>query len=128
MSNDSFFARHLAAYPRLHQDRRNLLVHALAVPVFIGAFWTIPFALVTASWVLAATCLLVCVLSIGVQGRTHAREAERPKFSGPGEAVGRLLAEQLVTFPRFVLGGGFGRAWRRGPSEASSLGPREPTP
>jgi len=124
MSN-SFFARQLAAYPRAHQDRANLLLHAFAVPVFIAGFWTLPAALLLGHWVLAVAAAGLAGLSNGVQGRGHGREAERPRFGGPGDFVARLLTEQLVTFPRFVLGGGFARAWRR-PKDPATLGLREP--
>ena len=48
-----------------------------------------------------------------VQGRGHKLEQAAPaKFRGPADVVVRLFAEQWVTFPRFVLGGGFAAAWR----------------
>jgi hypothetical protein len=33
-------------------------------------------------------------------------------FDGAGDVVSRLLVEQWVTFPRFVLSGGWGRNLR----------------
>jgi hypothetical protein len=33
-------------------------------------------------------------------------------FSGPGNALSRIFGEQFVTFPRFVLSGGWARALR----------------
>src|SRR5262245_46543530 len=110
--SDSFFARHLAAYPHVHRDRKNLVLHAFAVPVFDLAFLAIPVALALGAWVFALTAAGLALLSVGVQGRGHAREAERATFRGPIDFAVRILIEQLVTFPRFVLGGGFARAWR----------------
>jgi hypothetical protein len=51
-------------------------------------------------------------ISMIVQGRGHAREATQPKLGGPLNVLARIFAEQFVTFPRFVLGGGWLRAWR----------------
>jgi len=49
-----------------------------------------------------------------VQGRGHRGESAAPvPFTGPGDFVSRFLVEQLVSFPRFVLTGGWLRAWRR---------------
>jgi hypothetical protein len=58
-------------------------------------------------------------LAVALQGRGHAVERTSPApFRGPLDVVARLFAEQWITFPRFVLSGGFARAWR-----ASSAGP-----
>jgi hypothetical protein len=52
------------------------------------------------------------VAAILLQGRGHAIEVTRPvPFEGPLDVVARLFAEQWVTFPRYVLSGGLGRAW-----------------
>lgn len=51
---------------------------------------------------------------IGMQGRGHWTEAGRPApFRSPLDAVLRILVEQWVTFPRFILTGGFSRSWGR---------------
>jgi hypothetical protein len=40
-------------------------------------------------------------------------EASAPSpFLGPRDFAVRLFVEQWVTFPRYVLSGGFARAWR----------------
>jgi hypothetical protein len=110
-----------AAYPAAHRDRRNLLVHALTVPAFcagtaalvlspaLGAVWGISGAVAAA-------------VAIGAQGRTHGLEAARPDpFRGPADVLLRILAEQWVTFPRYVLSGAFARAWRAG-GDAPAMG------
>ena len=54
------------------------------------------------------------LLAIVAQGRGHKLERGRPvPFDGPLDVARRLLSEQLFTFPRFVLTGGFAEAWRR---------------
>jgi hypothetical protein len=95
-----------------HHDRRNLLVHALTVPLFmLGTVAVLagPFA---GLWLLPAGLVLM-VLAMGLQGQTHRREKTPPvPFQGPLDVVARILAEQWVTFPRFCLTGGFTRALR----------------
>ncbi|HVP60760.1 MAG TPA: terminase [Myxococcaceae bacterium] len=99
-------------YPAGHRDRRNLLVHALTVPVFqVGtvALATAPFL---SGW-LAALGFGAMAGAMVMQGRTHRREQTPPvPFRGPGDVVARILAEQWLTFPRYVASGAFGRAWR----------------
>jgi hypothetical protein len=51
--------------------------------------------------------------AMAAQGRTHRLEATPPApFRGPADVLARIFVEQWVTFPRYVLGGGFARAWR----------------
>ena len=48
-----------------------------------------------------------------VQGRGHRLEVKPPLlFLSRGDFAARLFVEQWVTFPRYVLSGGFARAWR----------------
>jgi phage terminase small subunit len=48
-----------------------------------------------------------------LQGRGHKLEAAQPEpFSDRKDAIGRLLVEQFITFPRFVLSGRWWRNWR----------------
>ena len=52
-------------------------------------------------------------VSMALQGRGHKGEPVPPEpFSGAGNAFARILLEQWITFPRFVLTGGWLRAWR----------------
>lgn len=100
-------------YREGHQDRKNLLVHILTQPVFAAGFCAVPLAVVTSPW-LAPAGLVAMFLAMAAQGKTHKREAQEPApFRGPGDFVVRLLAEQLVTFPRYVLSGAFRREWAR---------------
>lgn len=61
--------------------------------------------------------------AVAAQGRGHAREATRPvPFRGAADVAVRIVVEQWVTFPRFVLSGGFAAAWRA--AGVSSASPR----
>ncbi|HUB08796.1 MAG TPA: terminase [Myxococcales bacterium] len=98
-------------YPSAHADRRNLLIHALTVPFFLAgtlgvlSAWRSPW--------LALGGVAAMAGAMALQGRGHAREGVAPvPFAGPADALTRIFAEQWITFPRFVLGGGFARAWR----------------
>ncbi len=109
-------------YPATHRDRRNLLVHALTVPVFqVGtvALATAPFL---SGW-LAALGFGAMAGVMVLQGRTHRLERTPPApFRGPGDVIARILAEQWLTFPRYVASGEFARAWRESGPRAASAG------
>jgi hypothetical protein len=101
-------------YAAKHGNRTNLLLHVPAVALFwVG---TIVFVCgVTrrslGEIALAVGCLIV---SVAVQGRGHRLEREAPTpFSGAGDFVSRLLVEQWITFPRFLLSGAWSRALGR---------------
>jgi hypothetical protein len=107
-------ARQWAGYAGGHGDRRNLLVHALTVPVFLLGTVALAAAPFSSAW-LALAGPAAMMAAIGIQGRAHQRETQRPApFEGAADAIVRIFVEQWVTFPRFVLSGGFGRAWRQG--------------
>jgi Protein of unknown function (DUF962) len=118
----SFFSDQFGDYPRVHADRRNLLIHAVAVPAFELATIALVASLVGRAPVAAATSALVAVGAFAAQGRGHGMEPEAPiPFSGPGNALARIFAEQFITFPRFVVSGGWARAYRSaGSSSAGS--------
>jgi len=108
----SLLAWQWANYPAAHRDRRNLLVHALTAPMFqLGTVAVLVSPFVN-GW-LAPAGLAAMLGAMALQARTHRLEHTAPMpFRGPGDVVGRLLAEQWFTFPRFVATGGFARAWR----------------
>jgi len=97
-------------YARYHQNTTNLLLHIVAVPLFIVANVLLIVAVVTVSPGLVALAVLGIVVSVIVQGRGHKLERVPPEpFTGPANVLGRLFFEQWVTFPRFVLSGGWSR-------------------
>lgn len=99
-------------YPNGHRDRRNLALHVATAPLFIAGTCGVVLAPFTSPWLLGFA-VAALALPLVVQGRGHRLEANPPApFLGPGDFVVRLLVEQWVTFPRYVLSGGFSRAWR----------------
>jgi hypothetical protein len=98
-------------YARYHQSRTNLLLHIVFVPVFLAGNVALLVALPGRHWLLAIGALAVTALSLAIQGRGHRGEPVPPEpFTGPLNAVARIFLEQWVTFPRFVLSGGWSRA------------------
>jgi hypothetical protein len=97
-------------YEQLHADRRNLIIHLLAVPAFDLAFPLALIVLVRGEFVLAALCIFAAIGSMALQGLGHSMEAISPRpFSGPYDFLRRWFAEQFIRFPAFVLTG----RWRR---------------
>jgi hypothetical protein len=94
----------------------NLLLHIIVVPMFLLANLALIVALVERSWWSALVAVVVMLVSLGLQGRGHRQEGIQPEpFMGPLNAVSRIFLEQWVTFPRFVLSGGWIRAFRAAP-------------
>jgi len=99
-------------YPPGHANRVNLLVHLVTVPVFIFGTLLIVSAPWTSLWRVPVG-LVNMFFAVIAQGQGHAREKVGAiPFTGPVDVVSRLFVEQWITFPRFVLSGGFARSWR----------------
>ena len=95
-------------YSGAHRDRRNLLIHAITAPFFL-----IGTCLLFTGWRGALIGLGLMAAAIAAQGRGHKLEKTAPSpFLGPLDVVRRFFAEQWITFPRYVLSGGFAAAWR----------------
>jgi hypothetical protein len=87
------------------------LIYIVAVPLFLLGTVTLVVAAVELSFVLLALAIGCIVVAVALQGRGHRLEAVPPEpFSGPLNFVSRLFLDQWVTFPRFVITGGWGAA------------------
>ena len=101
-------------YPRYHQSRFNLVLHIVLVPLFLVSNVALLTAFVQGSWLLGIVAAVGMVFSVALQGRGHRKEPVPPEpFTGLGNALSRIFLEQWVTFPRFVLSGGWRRALRQ---------------
>jgi len=101
-------------YPRYHRSRFNLLLHIVHVPLFLMSNVALIMAFVQRSWLVGIVAVVLMVLSVALQGRGHRKEPLPPEpFTSPSNAVSRIFLEQWVTFPRFVLSGGWLRALRQ---------------
>lgn len=103
----------ISDYPRVHRARTNLRIHILAVPMFWAGAIALVIAGVTGTWGGAAIGGALLLLSIALQGWGHKQEAEAPlPFKGPLDFPIRITTENLYVFPRYVLTGGWLKAWR----------------
>jgi uncharacterized membrane protein YGL010W len=102
-----------AGYRKFHGSRLNLLIHILAVPAFLLGLFNLVWSLANASWFIASYSLGSMLIAFMAQTVGHAME-ENPAipFDGPLDAVTRIFAEQLFTFPRFVVSGEWLKALR----------------
>lgn len=108
-------------YAQYHQGRRNLVVHIVAVPLFLLGNALVLGALLVQEWGLVAGALALSALAFAAQGFGHRSEPIPPApFSGPRNAIARILVEQWVTFPRFVLSGGWAENYHRSARPAGS--------
>lgn len=104
-----------ADYAAKHRNRTNLLIHILAVPLFELAAIGVIAGAAMRSLAMAIGALVALAVAFAAQGAGHKREAEQPTpFAGPADVVTRILAEQFITFPRFVLTGGWLRNVKQG--------------
>lgn len=114
MRNEPLLPWQWRGYARNHQDPRNLLLHIVAVPIFMAGTLLVVSGVLRLSLPAVALGVVCAVLSMLLQGRGHRLEAERPEpFDGPADIAGRILAEQWITFPRYVLSGQWWRALRQ---------------
>lgn len=112
MLRDKLLAWQFALYPEGHTTRLNLAIHLVTVPMFHMGLLTLVLGLATWSGFTLMSAFVVLATVVVLQGVGHRREPTAPvPFDGPLDGASRLLVEQLVTFPRFVLSGGFVRAW-----------------
>lgn len=109
-----------AGYPRYHQSRPNLLLHIVLVPLFLAGNVGLLAALIERRWLGAIAAAALMVVSLAMQGRAHRMEPVAPEpFASPRDALSRIFLEQWVTFPRFVLSGGWTRAVRGRPNASA---------
>ena len=116
-------------YADRHRHRRNLLIHAVAVPVLwwgafklLGGLFLVLLGVPGAFGMLAWAALFIG-LSLFAQAQGHSGEAIEPeKFAGAGDFTRRLIAEQFINFPRFVMSGGWLRNFK------GAAGPGAPQP
>jgi len=100
-------------YPGNHTDRANLMIHIVTAPLFIAG--TLSVVMSPLYGVRSAVSGLVAmVIPLALQGRGHKRESVVPiPFLGPLDFVSRFFCEQFITFPRYVLSGGWSKALRQ---------------
>jgi len=102
----------MTPYSHTHAHRTNLLIHLVAVPLFILAHVGLVVAISYRKPFPALTCVGVAVASLGLQRKGHALEGQAPEpFSSGWNFATRLYVEQFYTFPKYVLSGEFQKNW-----------------
>jgi hypothetical protein len=105
-------------YLRVHADRRNLIIHIIAVPLFLGASISLAVYLLRGDYPPAAIAAALSLLAMILQGRGHAIERGAPiPFSGTINFLLRWFREQFVIFPVFVISGRWWQQLRSAGSE-----------
>jgi len=103
-----------SGYPRYHHSRANLLIHIVVVPIFLAGNVGLVVSLFARSAVLGVVSVVAMLISVAMQGRGHRQEAVPAEpFTSPINAAARIFLEQWITFPRFVVSGGWLRALRQ---------------
>ena len=124
MNASSLLRAQCAGYSRYHQSRLNLLLHIVLVPLFLIGNVALGIGLIERRWLLALGAVVLTGVSLAIQGRGHRQEPVPPEpFTGPLNAMTRIVLEQWVTFPRFVLSGALMRALEGGPHHRSGSAP-----
>lgn len=103
-----------ANYPGTHSRRANLLLHLTTMPLFWAGTLLLLAGMLQLNWsvvVVGLVCLLVPVLAQGLGHKRFEPQAPAP-FTSPWNFMARLFLEQWITFPRYVLSGGWWRAFR----------------
>jgi hypothetical protein len=97
----------MAAANKLASVSPGPMWHRIASAVLLAA------CLATMHWVVAGVSVLTLAVAFLVQGMGHGREVTPAiPFTGMTDAVTRILAEQFITFPRFVITGAWSAALR----------------
>jgi hypothetical protein len=91
--------------PPVHTNGPNLIIHVMAVPLFVFGHLLFPAAIVF-SWWLGVVGVLCVAVSLVLQGVGHSLERQQvPPFTGPRDFLRRLYAEQFCNFWRFLFSG-----------------------
>jgi hypothetical protein len=92
--------------PPVHRSTGNLLIHIVAVPMFVVGHALLIAAIVASRWLLVTgtSCIVVSV-ALQCLGHSMEPQAVHP-FAGPRDFVRRLYVEQFCNF-RFLFSGGW---------------------
>ena len=104
--------------PPVHRNATNLIIHIVAVPLFVLGHVLLVVGLVVNPWWPAGAALSI-VASLAAQRFGHSLEHNQvPVFTGAGDFVRRLYAEQFCNFWRFLFSGRWYASFKSSRSEA----------
>ena len=91
--------------PPVHENATNLLIHIVAVPLFVAGNLLFVGGVIFVWW-LTFVGLACVAVSLALQRIGHSMERTKPPaFSGPRDFLRRLYAEQFCNFWRFLFSG-----------------------
>mgnify|MGYP001562215664 FL=1 len=100
-------------YPASHTVRANLMIHALTFVWVGGGVVLAGLGALSQQWSWLGMGLTLYGAAILAQELGHSFEEKRQApFLSPLDFFARFTAENLVTFPRFLLSGAFAATWR----------------
>ena len=106
----------LTDYQRVHSTRSNLLIHLVAVPLFVMSTVLWILALLVGAIPAVMVWTVTAIIAVMLQRHGHRREPEsQPEVTGALAIAGQWFAEQFVIFPWFVVSGGWLKQWRAAP-------------
>jgi hypothetical protein len=104
--------------PPVHKSTANLIIHIVAVPLFVLGHVLLVVGLVVNPWWLTGAAVSI-VVSLAAQRFGHSLEHNQvPVFTGAGDFIRRLYAEQFCNFWRFVFSGQWYASFKSSRSEA----------
>jgi hypothetical protein len=93
--------------PPVHRTAGNLLIHIVAVPMFVAGHALLVAGIATSRSLLVAGALCIFI-SVALQRLGHAMEPQPVHpFTGPRDFARRLYVEQFFNFWRFLFTGGW---------------------
>src|SRR5262245_13897012 len=104
--------------PPAHKNGTNLLIHIVAVPLFVLGHILLVLGLIINPWLLVAAVLSI-VVSLAAQKVGHSLERNQViPFAGPGDFLRRIYAEQFCNFWRYLFSGQWYASFRASRSGA----------
>lgn len=92
--------------PPVHENRTNLLIHLVAVPIFALGHVVVAIGILAWSAWLVVSGVALVVLSLVAQKQGHALERQPVHtFASGKDFLRRLYAEQFCNFWRFLFSG-----------------------
>jgi hypothetical protein len=93
--------------PPAHRNHANLLIHIVAVPLFVLGHGLLVAGILIKPWLFAAAVFCLAVSLVAQRfGHSLERTQVHP-FTGPGDFLRRIYAEQFCNFWRFLFSGGW---------------------
>lgn len=104
MSIPSVLSTQWTGYSLVHANRANFVVHLVTVPIFMAGTVAFFWGLFAWSALVSLAGIFAMMAALAAQGWGHRQEANPPApFTSRANAFARIMLEQWVTFPRYVL-------------------------